>query len=57
MSILDEREATTSLKLIIFFVSLLTFGAFGGMYAYSAMHPGEPVQQEMPAAPAETGVL
>ncbi len=35
MSILDEKEPTISLKLIVVIVSVITFGAFGSMFIAS----------------------
>jgi hypothetical protein len=40
MTILDEKESSVSLKLIVVLVSLATCAAFAGLFAMNAAHSG-----------------
>ncbi|HEY9793917.1 MAG TPA: hypothetical protein V6D22_26210 [Candidatus Obscuribacterales bacterium] len=52
MTILDEKESSVSLKLIVVLVSLATCAAFAGLFAMNAGHSaGAPPAQ----ATAQTG--
>ncbi len=56
MSVLDERQQTPSLKLIVMLVSLLTFGAFGTMFLLHNGHEQQPASatQQARTQPAAT---
>lgn len=40
MSILDEKEPTVSLKLVVVIVGLLTFGVFGTLFVVASPQVG-----------------
>lgn len=55
MSILDEREPTVSLKLVIALVSLVTIAAFACLFAMHASSDTKPATATSPtAAPVQT---
>lgn len=58
MSLLDEREPTVSLKLIVAVVSFMTLAAFAGLWGFNAVaHNGTaPHAVETPAS-EQTGLL
>jgi hypothetical protein len=54
MTILDEKEPTVSLKLIVVVVSVLTCAAFASLFALNSLHSSNAASQQS-AAPSPTG--
>jgi hypothetical protein len=54
MSILDEKEPTISLKLVVVVVSLVTFAGFAGLFALNAGHSSQAPATQSEAAHAPT---